>query len=971
MLSLLLTLAIFLFWVTTGYAILAACRRTQPLPNLLLAPVVGMAVLALPAFFLSRLGLPVLRFAWPLTLVLLALAGGVLWLLRGRIGVRGYGPFAAVLLLGLLLTGRAALSFGFDWLSYCNDDMSNYCLIAQRLVEHGFYDVPREAELLSGTDYTQFWWFYHVPDMCRSGTDLVLAWVISLTGLTPHQAFMPLILAFHLTLLSAGSLLVWTTEAQRRAALMTCALLAVSALTTLGATYQLIAQVAGLPMMAGCAFVMMEPPAPDRGGRIRQGLLIGLLCSGLMLYYPEIAPFLGLGYLLYLGLALWQRRLAWRPLLPVLGVALATSLVLLNTTFANPFVYCFQQARGGEGHTEQLVGLFPYYLLPTGLPTLWGLEPLCWGSGPLLTSVKIAVGGLLLLAALVAAVRLAWRLQPAALMTAVMLATGGVLFVQRGSFGLFKLAMFIQPFLLGTVVVGWFAVVRRPLLRLAPLLLLGLAGLPVQNLYVEASYGRTPVFTEIANPSASGLLRKFREEVAGTPVRRVLIDSPSYPLAKFLHFYLRGTPSTSPGVTSFQEYGLTVALNGREADPEKGWRSRLLPPGMRRAALDLQKALHALRDDGSFDLHDPAHPHAANRIQINNVGRPRAGEPGFSHLVASGPALTILNRFHFPEFETRPLRIVPWDRVSNHLVFVPSELGQHAFANHGDVTQIALHGMEPDYFFKGCNTAGCGRHILMEVLEPSKKVRLLLALSQSVRSDGVCRLPPAAAIGGERRLFGLTGRGGARVFSPPLEPQWVGGRPYVAIDMGAEGTLPRKERRGLMTLWGKDVPIDRRFLTCYARDISLVSEEEYARLEPPQLLAQFPDDLGRKGLEFSGFYEDGWISEAAWVMLSHPRGLANLVVVGDIPDFGEAPFTPELRLLVDGREVGRRTLKAGKRFDLRCAVPPGEGRRRVELRFSSVQQLPWPDGRPSAALIVKCGFEPVAAPTAPADRRRQ
>src|SRR5262249_21019511 len=157
----------------------------------------------LPIFFLNRLGgIPVGRFAWPVALGLAAGASLLLWRLRPPVGLRSYLPFAGVLLGGLLLTGRPFLKYGFDWVGYCNDDMSNYALIAQRFVDHGFLDTPTEEELLSGRDYAQFFWFYHVPGMVRPGTDLILAWVVRLTGLTPHQAFMPLTLAFHLLLLS-------------------------------------------------------------------------------------------------------------------------------------------------------------------------------------------------------------------------------------------------------------------------------------------------------------------------------------------------------------------------------------------------------------------------------------------------------------------------------------------------------------------------------------------------------------------------------------------------------------------------------------------------------------------------------------------------------------------------------------------------------------------------------------------------
>src|SRR5947209_18957198 len=119
-----------------------------------------MAALIISAFLLSCLGLPVRRFAWPMTAGLALLAALVLWRLRPPVGLRRYAPFALVLLAALLIIGRPLFSYDFHWLSYCNDDMANYALIAQRLVDHGFYDVPGTAELVGGADYSQFFWFY-------------------------------------------------------------------------------------------------------------------------------------------------------------------------------------------------------------------------------------------------------------------------------------------------------------------------------------------------------------------------------------------------------------------------------------------------------------------------------------------------------------------------------------------------------------------------------------------------------------------------------------------------------------------------------------------------------------------------------------------------------------------------------------------------------------------------------------------
>src|SRR5262249_46955031 len=164
--------------------------------------------------------------------------------------------------------------------------------------------------LLKGRDYCQFYWLMHAAAMVRPGSDLVLAWVVSLTGLSAHQAFMPLILAFHLVLVSAAGALVFRSAEDAQPAWWTCALLTLSALTTLGTLYQLIAQVAGLALLAGCVTVLLRIPHDlDRVAAARYGFLAALLVSALLVVYPEIFPFLVLAFLAHLAVT-WRRWLA-------------------------------------------------------------------------------------------------------------------------------------------------------------------------------------------------------------------------------------------------------------------------------------------------------------------------------------------------------------------------------------------------------------------------------------------------------------------------------------------------------------------------------------------------------------------------------------------------------------------------------------------------------------------------------------
>jgi hypothetical protein len=143
--------------------------------------------------------------------------------------------------------------------------------------------------------------------------------------------------------------------------------------------------------------------------------------------------------------------------------------------------------------------------------------------------------------------------------------------------------------------------------------------------------------------------------------------------------------------------------------------------------------------------------------------------------------------------------------------------------------------------------------------------------------------------------------------------------------------------------------------------VSLVSEEEYGRLAPPTALASFPADLRNLGLEYSGVYEDGWLSESSFFNLGNPGGPAELVVRGTVPVIdGNTAFAAQLRVLVDGVEVKAGTVAPGG-FEFRCPVEARPGPRHVELLFSAAQRLGAPDNRPVGAHLDYLGFEPAPA----------
>lgn len=943
-----LSIALFVFWGVLGYAFLAVLKiRRSSVQNMLLAPVIGVSVTLLPVFWLNRAGLPIAHFGVVLAIVLLLISIGTLWYFRPIFPLKQYWPFAAVLLLALFLTGRPLLEFGFNWLSYANDDMANYVLEATRRLNHGFFDIPNTGQFASGSDYSLPYWFFYLSVIsARTGVEMLIAWTSSLTGLAPLKIFMPLILALHLVLISSAGALAHHARRLRPVALMTCVLLSFSALTSLGALYQLIAQVSGLGLLIGCMTVLLRPftDVPERLN-LRHGVLVALLVSAFSITYPELTPFLGLGFILYWMLGLIRRRLVLRPLLGVFAIAIPLAFIVLGEYVLMFVGFLQNQVTAGLTPNSIIASLFPYYLIPSGLAYLWGFQSLSHLSTEPLLSITISFGGLLLFITIVFAGWQTWQLNPSASMTVVMFVLGMRLFMQSGDFGLFKLAMFIQPFMLATVAFTCFRLAKRGVWQVTPLLVLALAGLAVQTSYVETSRGLVGAsggLTEISGASQLRIFDEFETLVSQVDPRFVVLDTSNVSLAKLQTTLLRGRESAFP---SRDFFGGLVAKT-----PRYEWLRSSIP----KAAVALRASWNQRFVNAGFILQNNSSPVPTNKFTTDNM-QPPSIKFDDVYLITTMPRLNLFNRSQYGLFEERNFIAFPWSQVENHLIFITSQLGEHYYLPTNR-PQVSFYQLEPDPYFIGNTMAGIGRHFLFQVVNPSPQTRFVLDLTTTLKSDGKNELPPAIAIGAERQQFPMVGRGSARVFSPPLTPQMILGRPYFGIDMGVDGVRFQENRTGLMALYGTDSLLDPRYLTGFARNISLVSEQQYDRMTPPSQVVNFPTDLANPNLEYSGLYEDGWVAETAYLSLTQPETASPLVIRGSVPMIYDPSFSTELIVMVDGQEIARKTLVPGD-FELRAIVPSETGRRRIDLRFSNLQQLPAPDNRPSAALLKFVGFE--------------
>ncbi len=964
MLPLLLIIGLFSFFTVLGQAVLSGLKvRFGVLWGWFLAPTMGMGIVVLFINGFSKWGHPIKPVGpW----VTLALAVGSLAVFIWRRPVfpfRKLLPFGAVLFLYLLYSGWPMFHFGFRWISYGNDDMANYTLAAQRFLNNGYYFLPEQTQL-EGSDYSQHFWFMHALQQIRPGSEMLLAWTCSITGLNPHQVFMPVIFTLSLVqMCSLGALILYQGR-YRRLALLAMALLAISPLFSLGTLYQLIAQVGGIALLISACSLML------RETRFSWNTLVatGLLVASMGITYPEVSPFIGLSICVYAlrlrythpsGLKVFTWRIAI--------IAGLTFLIMgFNTyQFINTLIL---QSLGSAGlgamaDLAQLDGLvlFPWTLVPSFLPMIFGLHPFgVVGNDPLL-SIVIALGIVLLVLLMVRVVLGVIKGIPAAVLGVIMIPLGFFLFFKGQDFGLFKLGMFAQPVIAFFLAQGfaWFWARRLRRTTAVALLVYFSATVYSHHYYVRSSIGDVGGgLTEVVGVSENGAAFKPAADVKFDAIESDITNVVS---AKMLAMYTQGIDTRFLSRNYMDNVANIAPLDFlRNPDPEYGdKRSQMLRP---------LRFLRWMLPDELMTGHVAAFNSMAMRSIDNSWS-----ETSFRHLNYQHPLFVALQTKydHFNKFadqigEERGWReqavymYKPLAEVKDRLIFIHSEKGPHYYSSAR--YRAAFFQREREPISQGKHSFhGTGPYTLFQALNPSDNIRLMIDFTRTSLGGERSYLPPEAVIiGDDTYPVHFVGSGSARIFSQPIKPQVFEGLSYLALDLSEEPKMIKKEVTGLMRLYGLKYNLDDRRLDGFTRDISIVTEEQYRHLKRPTRISTLPGDIyDNPGLEYSGLFEDGWLGDRAYVCLAGAKK-------GDIVTFkGEIPDLPAFRdggvvlmMTINGQEPEPTLLHPGT-FTINHFVAEDCDVTRIELQFNKAETYGKIDARHLTALVNELSVHPM------------
>jgi hypothetical protein len=947
MIALLLVAGLYLYLSIIGQAVVSLFRpRIGVLWSWFAAPTIGMSLVIVIITRLNVWGIPVAKAGPWTTVALLAGAAAVIAWRRPALPLRKLAPFLAIGAGYLLYTGWPALRFGFNWISYANDDMANYCMAAERFLEHGYYDIPLQTDL-QGRDYTQHYWFMHALQQIRPGSELMIAWICSITGRRAHEIFMPAILLLSLIqLFGMGTIAVWKGR-YRRVALVGFFLLATSPLFGLGTLYQLIAQVAGVALLLVIASVLFVP------GRLsfRAGAVGGLLTASLAIFYPEVSPFVAVGILLVALKTRYSDAARFRPYVTfIAGVAALTFILIASNTyeFVNTLV---MQSVGSAGLgamaeiNDQSGGLvlFPWTLVPSFIPMLFGLHPFgIVGVDPLI-STQIVVGVALLL-------YFAWRSwrsflagAPVGFLGVIMIVLGIYLFQKGQDFGLFKLAMWAQPAISLCLAQGFAQVLYSASARVRKNGRIALAvfflGTSVSYFYYTiaslGTYGGG--LTEIVKGSALG--------VGFTPptnlnYQGIESDISNVVSAKMLSQYTRGIDTRFLSRSYMDNIANIAVLKFlRTEDPDLGPQARLveklsllrfmLPEEILSGDIPDYKVVTIHKEADSVTYANNWTETSSRHLRYNDrlfVSTPT--DLDHFNKLNPGTGWTVQNMYQY-KLESQ---------VRDRLVFVHSELSPHYYSSAR--FKAAFFQRETEPISKGTSSFhGTGQFNVFHIVNPSPDLRVIVDFSRTSLGAGRTMLPQnAIVVGDEDYRLPFVGAGSARVVSPVIKPEYYEGQAYITIDFGDFAHVIDKLKTGLMRWYGVQFALDDRRLIGFTRDISVITDEEYRALPRPTKISRFPRDLLEyKGLEYSGIYEDGWTGRDAYFKLGASHAGQVLYFKGYIPD------TPRFErdgvdatISINERPTEVVKLKAGK-FTLSRLIKESSDITSISLHFSDAQ----------------------------------
>ncbi len=931
MLAFSLSLAIVLILALLGLAIMpkSVANFDKPLA-IFLSPILGLSVIMLVLFSINRLGLPIRNSGPAVTLLIII----VIIFRRKQVLIQFINCLNTIKLLaatiGILFTGWPMLKYGFSWLSYVNDDMNNYVLAANRFLNSGFFSQP-SADYFLGKDYSQLYYNMHVVNHVRSGSEIYLAFVSSITQLPPIKIFMPSIIALQMMLIFATLALTrLSRHRSKRLTRISYLLSILMSMMSLGYLYQLIAQVGGIAV--GIAFISflilflrIEGPVSKKSGIV---VLAGCIMGTQLIWYPEFLPFVSL---ISVGLLFRNRsRLRKQDALVALFF-LSFVIITLNQYFFQAILFGISQASSAQGSITGVnpnAQLFPYFLNPHGLTSYLGLAPLnVWFSEPW-ESLTVVFSSLVLAGVLYYSIRIDKLSSATSISFLILFSAFCYLVITANGFGAFKISMFVAPFL--TVLFAEIIDLNWRASRLLPKFILAfifvifaVLNIRTAQFYANASTGTSSNgFNEIQNGSNQDFTGLIKEAFAesGNPSRDTISTAVNLSQIKLEAIGANGFPLFFATSNPFDNVFDSTPSKGKMGYIEVTYNTRwgvnsFIQP---RALLQNPDEIQYLVSRNKFD--------SLNRSSLGNVVEP------WSYKVVNKP--------------------------KNFVSFVNSSMGPTYYRTKNRQEAVLFqpekNPLIPERFMQSV-----GDHLLLQVSGLSANPVLVMNVSSTVLSQYDRKIPKIYIQGMNVQEIDVLGYGSGQFNLPLGKPLSINGLNYYHLHISRELAAFPQKSSFVSRIYGEEFELDARRITMFLNNLSIVDRDILQKSSRQKEVSEFPTSILNNELNYSGAYEDGWVGSNSYFELSD-KGSSVLILKGSVPTiYRSSIHNSTVTISIDGKKLVARTIQSG---DFSITVPwigdlKGKGTRRVAIQFSNQQNLPSPDNRPVSAQISFIGFK--------------
>jgi hypothetical protein len=838
---------------------------------------------------------------------------------------------ATVALAAFALVGWPLLTYDSSWIAFSNGDSQFYIKTAERLAAGGFFKVPTMDSMVFDTNpETRLFFAHAIHGGDRPLFELFLALLSSLARLPVISIYMAFMVSLYATQALATCAIAEAICRSRsrmrnaRQMIVITALLALaSAPTVLGFCGELGPQIIGVSVFAALVAVMHSSP---NSGTPRQPLspvfLYALLIATLLAGYTELLPLAILATII--GSLTNTTRLKSPKQLISIGRQVVPILLLiavfLNTHLLALYFTVKGGLSGGSRATDAVAPTFPQYLIPTGLGTLWGIAPATSDGDSTLSQSAIAVGFALLLAVVIYSIVTIRSATGLASTTLAMAIAAGILFAHQSDFGVYKLAMYAQPFLI-TSLASLLSVSATRVARISATIItcfLFTSSVSTSSFYlarsVDGGSDHLDSFVNVRYGTQHHLIAALSTARRITSGMTVISDATNQGFLEYARMLLGAKVLADPAFESGQGF----------ESPLKG-----LPffRGLTSSALILTEYQKRFFRTATFNLSQSG-PH----LMLQQDLRPNK----FSRLsdrltLLTGTDGSVFNHCLLSDaLDSRSFEILRGARnvvLPSHSTLIPNLTVDQP----NPPTTVSK-----DRFFGG-EIAPIGNYLLLQVENPSTHLRLLLDYTSTLNINKFKKIPRIFIYGEKSYEIDTSGEGRLRTLSPEVQPRMINGTPYLVLHIEAPAFRFYQHRHGLDALYGANLTVDAKHLVGFIRDLSLVDRTDETRclLRDP---APLPFMSGIA--EYSGIFEDRWLSNDVTISALPGERYNQLTLVGSqpyLPALGEN----ELTISRQGHKVASFHLRPGDfaksielpeiapaaplRLHFKLVVPPNPG----------------------------------------------